>query len=441
MHAINLRIYRLAYWLIRLRWYAIIGIVIAYYIAIHFLHITIWDVPVFYIVFSLILLNVISFSLLKYLQRSRVRRSLWIVKWVVNFQISTDLIFLTLLLHYSGGVENPFIIYYIFHMIISSIILSTRGSIVQTSFALMLVGAMTFLEYTGILKHYPLEGFISTDMYNNLTYLVFTGFIFISTSYFVVYITKTIILESRKHEKAYLNANLKLRQKEKIQNEYVMRITHDIKGHITAIKSIINVLHKKIPGPLNPQQEDLVTRANNRAGILNKFISDLLSLTKRKLQQKQDKKKFDLKHSIEEAIKLAEHYASDKKINLTKNIDPHISDIYGEQSSIEEVLINLIINAIKYSPEGKNVKVTAENRVETVLITVVDNGIGIPRDETDFIFNEFYRASNAKNKSTDGTGLGLAITQQIIEDHGGKIWVNSVINKGTSFSVMLRKNK
>ena len=440
MQPINLKIYRLAYWLVRLRWYAILGIVFTYYIAIHFLHITIWDVPLYYIVFFLILLNVISFFLLKYLQHSQVRRSLRLVKWIINFQISSDLIVLTLLLHYSGGVENPFIIYYIFHIIIGSIILSTRGSLAQTSLALMLVGAMTFLEYTGIIKHYPLEGFINTNIYNNLTYLIFTGLIFISTSYFVVYITKTIILESRKHENAYLEANLKLKQKEKIKNEYVMRITHDIKGHITAIQSIINVLHKKIPGPLNPQQEDLIERAHIRSGILNKFISDLLSLTRRKLQQKHNKKNFDLKHSIEEAINMAEHFASGKNIILTKEIDPSIGDIYGEQSSIEEVFINLIINAIKYSPEGKNVLITAEDCGATVHINVADNGIGIPEDETDMIFNEFYRASNTKNNTIEGTGLGLAIAKQIIENHGGKIRVKSIINKGTTFSVILRKN-
>ena len=362
------------------------------------------------------------------------------VKWIINFQISTDLIILTLLLHYSGGVENPFIIYYIFHMIISSIVLSTRGSIVQTSFALMLVGAMTFLEYTGILKHYPLEGFLETNMYNNLTYLIFTGFIFISTSYFVVYITKTIIHQSRRHEKAYLDANIKLRKKEKIKNEYVMRITHDIKGHITAIQRFINILHKEVSGPLNPQQADLVNRANKRTVILNQFISDLLSLTKRKLGQKHNKKNFDLKHSINEAVKLAEHYATDKNISVTKEIDSEISEIYGEQASIEEVLLNLIINAIKYSPEGNEVSITAMNRGDTVIIKVIDNGMGIPEDETDLIFNEFYRASNAKDDNIEGTGLGLAITRQIIENHYGIIRVESIINKGTTFSVILRKN-
>ena len=441
MHPVNLRIFRLAYWLVRLRWFAILGIIAAYFTAIYILDITIWTLPVYITIIFLIFLNITSFSLLKYLQRSNIRKSLSIVNLIINFQISTDLIVLTFLLHYSGGVENPFIVYYIFHMIIGSIILSTIESILQTSFALMLVGAMTFLEYTGIIEHYPLKGLIVTDMYNNLTYLICTGLIFVSTSYFVVYITKTIILESRKHEKAYLEANLKLKQKEKIKNEYVMRITHDIKGHITAIQSCINILRNKISGPLNEQQEEFVTRAHTRTGILNKFISDLLNLTQRKLQQKQDKKNFDLKHSIEEAMKVAENYASVKNISLTKKIDSSVNDIYGEQSSIEEVLLNLLINAVKYSPSGKNVTIIAENKGEEVLIEVIDNGMGIPEGETELIFNDFYRASNARNISSEGTGLGLAITKQIIENHGGKIWVNSTLDKGTTFSLLLRKEK
>ena len=167
----NLRIVRLAYWLIRLRWFAILGIFIAYYVAKHFLLITIEELPVYSIIAFLILLNVLSFSFLKYLQKSQVRKSLKNVKRIINFQISTDLIVLTVLLHYSGGVENPFIIYYIFHMIIGSIMLSTKESFLQTSFALMLLGSMTFLEYSGIIQHFPLQGFITSNMYNNLTYL------------------------------------------------------------------------------------------------------------------------------------------------------------------------------------------------------------------------------------------------------------------------------
>jgi len=437
----NLRIVRLAYWLIRLRWFAILGIFIAYYVAKHFLLITIEELPVYIIIAFLILLNVLSFSFLKYLQKSQVRKSLKNVKRIINFQISTDLIVLTVLLHYSGGVENPFIIYYIFHMIIGSIMLSTKESFFQTSFALMLLGSMTFLEYSGIIKHFPLQGFITSNMYNNLTYLASTGFIFISTSYFVVYITRNIIKQSEKHEAAYLKANAKLKQRDKVKNEYVMRITHDIKGHITAIQSCISVLNEKLTGPLNPQQEDFVSRAHKRIQTLNKFISDLLSITNKRLVLQSEKKYFSLNNSLEEIIKMAENSAQEKNISIIKNIDTSVENIYGEPSSIEEVLSNLIQNAIKYSPAGKLVLINVKDKQENVLIEVIDNGVGIPEYEIPYIFNEFYRASNVKTNIKDGTGLGLAISKHIVEDHGGKIWVESIENFGTTFYLLLKKDK
>ncbi len=437
----NLRQIRLAFWLIRLRWYYIFGIVVAYSIAKYVLHITIWGLPLYSIVSFLIVYNFLSFSFLIYLKRSRIRRSLKVVNRMINFQISIDLIALTALLHFSGGVENPGIIFYIFHMIIGSYILSTKDSILQTTFALLLIGSMTFLEYTGIIPHYPLEGFIITNMYSNLTYIICTGIIFIITSYFIVYIIRTISRESTKHEIAYLTANHKLREKDKIKNEYVVRITHDIKGHITAIQSCINVLHEKITGPLNQQQEEFVNRAHNRIEILNQFISDLLNITKIKLQQKYDKKYFDLNHSIGEVIKIAEENAQDKDISITQKIDPSISKIFGEQSSIEEVIINLILNAVKYSPPGKNVTLSTEDKQDKVLIEVTDKGIGIPENEIDLIFNEFYRASNVKTQIRDGTGLGLTISKEIVESHGGKIWVKSNIGIGTTFSFLLKKEK
>ncbi len=437
----NLRIVRLAHWLIRLRWFAIIGIYIAYYIAKHFLQITIQDLPVYIIIGFLILLNVLSISFLKYLQKSGVRKSSKDIKRIINFQISTDLIVLTILLHYTGGVENPFIIYYIFHMIIGSIMLSTKESFLQTSFALFLLGSMTYLEYLGVVKHYPLTGFITTNMYTNFTYLACTGIIFISTSYFVVYITRTIIKQAEKHEAAYLQANSKLKQRDKVKNEYVMRVTHDIKGHITAIQSCVTVLNQKLTGPLNQQQEDFVSRAHKRIQILNKFISDLLSITNKRLLEKSEKKYFSLKNSIEEIIKMVEDSAQGKNISIIKNIEPSVDNIYGEPSSIEEVLSNLLQNAIKYSPSGKIVLINLKDQQENILIEVIDNGVGIPEHEIPFIFNEFYRASNVKANIKDGTGLGLAISKHIVEDHGGKIWVESIENFGTTFYLLLKKDK
>ena len=441
METVNLRIVKLAYWLIRLRWYAIIGIIIAFLIAKYILNISIWEFPIYLIILIFITLNTISFLGLKYLQSSGIKKYLNTVKLVLNFQISTDLVILTLLLHFSGGVENPFIIYYVFHMIISSIVLTPRESFFQTSFALILIGTLAFFEYSGIIPHYPLVGFIVTNMYNNLTYLISTGVIFISTSYFIIFITGNIVKESKNHEAAYLKANFELKQKDKIKDEYVMRVTHDIKGHITAIQSIVSVLSKKLAGPLNPVQEEYVNRATERIKTLNKFILDLLNITKKKLQLKSEKKYFNLAESFEEVFKMVKNSAQEKNISIIKNIKGSISDIYGEKTSIEEVLLNLFSNAVKYSLPDKTVIVNAFDKKDKILIEVIDTGVGIPEEEIPMMFTEFFRASNVKTQIKSGTGLGLAISKQIVENHGGKIWVESKLNEGTKFSVLLKKHR
>jgi signal transduction histidine kinase len=326
-------------------------------------------------------------------------------------------------------------------MIISSIVLTARESFFQTSFALILIGILAFLEFYSILPHYPLEGFINTNMYNNLTYIISTGIIFISTSYFIMFITGNIVRESKKHELANLKANFELRQKDKIKDEYVMRITHDIKGHINAIQSCNSVLHKKLAGPLNPVQEEYVNRSSERIKLLNNFISDLLNITKRKLELKSEKKYFNLKDSLEEVLKTIENSANDKNISIIKNIDVSDQNIFGEKSSIEEVLTNLLTNAIKYSASGQSVLINVIDKIDKILIEVVDKGVGIPEKEIDQLFTEFFRASNVKNEIKDGTGLGLSISKQIVEDHGGKIWVESILYFGTTFSVLLNKNQ
>jgi signal transduction histidine kinase len=194
-------------------------------------------------------------------------------------------------------------------------------------------------------------------------------------------------------------------------------------------------------GPLTPQQEEFAGRALKRIQILHKFISDLLSLTDRRLQQKSDKKYFSFKNSLEEIIRLAENSAQEKNISIIKNIETSIGNIYGEPASIEEVLSIIIQNAVKYSPAGKNVLINLKDKPKNVLVEVIDNGIGIPEDEIPHIFNEFYRATNAKAESKEGTGLGLAIAKHIVEDHKGKIWVESKVNVGTTFYLLLKKEK
>ena len=150
---------------------------------------------------------------------------------------------------------------------------------------------------------------------------------------------------------------------------------------------------------------------------------------------------FSLADSISKALATVARKADDKSIKVTSNVEPGVDTIIGDEFSINEMLTNLLFNAIKYTPEAKTIHLEAKSYDTYFQVDISDTGIGIPADELGSIFDEFFRASNAKKNEKDGTGLGLSIVKQIIERHGGEITAQSEEGRGTTFSITLPKNK
>lgn len=433
--------YILAKWLINIRWMLMSLLLVLIMVASFVFHVPLKIYPLAGLILGLALLNILSLLFLRYLKnRGCLRKQRNKINLNINIQIIIDLVVLTLLLHFSGGIENPFIIYYLFHMIIAAMILTAREAYFHTSFALLLVGLMTFLEYFRVITHYDAAWFLKTHFYDNLPYIMLVGFIFITTSYLVVFMTIYIVTASRKNEEALRLANLKLEEKDQIKNEYVLRVTHDINGHLSAIQSNIEVIRSEILGPVNEQQKEFVERAFHRTGQTIKFASDLLKLSKRRMEKKFEFTSVRLDELIQKVGNAISVNAENKSIKLSLSLDTSVSEIDGNPFTLDEAFSNLILNAIKYTPEGGSVTVTGRNRGDHLLFEIADTGIGIPFEETTKIFDEFYRASNVKNDNKDGQGLGLSIVKQIIVQHGGEIWVESVIDKGSKFIFTLKKN-
>jgi len=248
------------------------------------------------------------------------------------------------------------------------------------------------------------------------------------------------LAELTKQEKALRQANLQLREKDRIKDEYVYRVTHDIKGHLAAIESCLYVAADKSIGPLNEKQFDFLTRASNRTRQLTTFVKELLSLTQMRLSGQMKMEVFSLAQCICNVLASVDRNAKDKSITITSNIDPSLGQMVGNEFSISEMLSNLLLNAIKYTPENKSVYVEARNLEDRIQIDVCDTGIGIPADEIPNVFDEFFRASNAREREKDGTGLGLSIVKQIVERHNGEISVRSQQGQGTTFTVTLPKD-
>ncbi|MBN2520944.1 MAG: HAMP domain-containing histidine kinase [Bacteroidales bacterium] len=435
------RLYKAAFWITNTRWAGIAFLIIVTFISKNFLNISIQDKSIYAIAVVIIIINAISYYFLKKSLTSRFFYSANFIKIIVNFQVATDYIFLTLILHFSGGIENPFMIVYIFHMILTGIILTVRESFFQTSFALILIGALTFLEYLGIIKHYPLSGFVTHDLYSNIKYLFWTGTIFISISYLVMLMTCYITRQLKKYEEANRLANIQLNEKDKIKNEYILKLTHDIKGHLAAILSCLDVLRSDIIGEVNKQQGEFITRVYKRTSFLNSFIKDLLKHTKMQLQNKLDMECFPLHKSIDRIIPQFKNIASEKSIYFTCEIDKKIESIYGNRISIEEVIENLLANAIEYTLKEGKVHLSIMNKKNNIVIKVSDTGIGIPENEQKNIFNEFYRGKNVINISPSGTGMGLPIVKQIAIQHKGKVQVKSEEGVGSTFTFTIPKKE
>ncbi|MFQ6034291.1 MAG: sensor histidine kinase [Sedimentisphaerales bacterium] len=436
----NARLVTRAYWLIKLRWVAIVGVVLATFFAYNILGVSVKAVPLYCVAVALILENTVSLLLLRRTIGTNGGSISTSIKKIINFQISADLLALTALLHYSGGIENSVVIYFVFHMIIASILLSVWESYLQATFAVVLLTLLTLLEYRGIIPHYCLQGFVNCNIDRGAVYVVGTLFVLATTLYLVVYMTSSISTQLRRQEEAHRQANIQLQQKDCIKDEYVFRLTHDIKGHLAAIQSCLGVLVNKLAGPLSDQQADFVHRAHDRTKKLTKFVRALLRLTQMRLSDKIEMDSFSLSSTISNAVDAVRTKAEDKNITLSYNVEPSVDQTFGDQFSIEETITNLLLNSIKYTPSAGTVKINCFDNGDALLVEIADTGIGIPENELDKVFDEFFRASNARKVERDGTGLGLSIAKQIIQRHGGKIWIDSQQGVGTKLSFTLPKS-
>ncbi|MHC4145525.1 MAG: sensor histidine kinase, partial [Planctomycetota bacterium] len=260
-------------------------------------------------------------------------------------------------------------------------------------------------------------------------------------------------IELQKQEKALREANVKLKEKDRIKDEYVSRVTHDIKGHLATIKSWLYVASNQPSDTSNDKQSEFLDRAMGRTVQLTDFVKELLNLTQMRLSGRMQMEAFSLPDSgrmqmeafslpdsISKALNSVADRANEKSIAVTSSVDPSLGRIIGNEFSINEVITNLLFNAIKYTPENKTVHLEAGGYDDHVRIDISDTGIGIPADEVTNVFDEFFRATNARESEKDGTGLGLSIVKQIVERHAGKISVESRQDQGTKFTVTLSKD-
>jgi signal transduction histidine kinase len=229
-----------------------------------------------------------------------------------------------------------------------------------------------------------------------------------------------------------------LRRMDEMKSHFVSMVSHEIRSPMNSVLMQLQVVLDGLAGTITAKQQEILQRASQKVESLSQMTSELLDLASIEsglLVQR--KEPVWMAEVIREQLALVEPQAAAKSIRLSAETADDLPAVLADRRNMEEVIANLITNAIKYTPDKGAVTVVASSSSDTVCIRVSDTGFGIAEAEKTRIFDRFYRIKNEQTRFIQGTGLGLPIVKSIVDAHDGRIALESRPGEGSTFSVFL----
>ena len=431
-------------WLISLRWLAVVALVGIVTVASQLLHVHLRLLELYLTAGILALLNLafsVAYTALQIAQdRTEARARVF-----ANVQITSDLALLAALIHYSGGVENPFAFYFVFHVIVSGALLSAKEAWAQAGVAALLFCGLVELERTGVLAHYHVPGLTPDALYRDPLYVAAVVVAFASTICVAAYtgISISRLLREKQQESVALIAQLeqayrKLDELGRSKSRHMRRVSHELRAPLGAIHNLLAMLEGTLTGEGRSDERALAERAAKRVDQALKLVDDLLTLARSEDARFTVKmKEIHLPQAIGDVAGMLRPRADREGITLNVDVPQNLPPILGDAESLEQLFSNLIANAIKYTAEAGRVSVKAAPQGDRVVVTVADTGIGISEEDLPCVFDEFYRGKNARQFAEQGTGLGLSIVKSIAETHAAEMRIESNVGRGTTFEISM----
>ena len=467
---------------VRARWIAVAGVIIATLLATRVFNISFPTLPVYIVCACMVWYNLVLFFQARSLNAEAsgspspnatvsLVRLLTIPKATSplidkaratgNIHIVLDLVALAMLLHFTGGIENPFIFLFVFHVISAGILLHYRAAYVLATSAIFLVILLVGLEYSGVIPHVHLEGFASAGLYKQGTYilgvLIALATLLFGSAYMVAHISgqlrkrqrEVVALQEaglRKKTEELEEANeelIRLEERRKNLLRFLSIASHDLKAPLSAVQSYLRVMLGGFVGEMVEKQRHMVERSDYRITELLELISDLLDISRIEGGQIiREVGKVSLSQVVEDSVENVRGLAKEWKIGLKVEMLKSLPQIKASGTRLQQVITNLLTNAIKFTPEKGKVKLRVTEREGDTQVEVLDTGVGISAEDLPKIFDDFYRSNDTEQV---GTGLGLSIAKRIVEAHGGRIWAESPnpedeLTRGSKFTFTLPKS-
>lgn len=437
---------------INFRWIAAIGVIAVAIFANSVLRIAFPAIPVYVIGFGIVLYNLIFWLYARSLTPEDTPDLVDKARKFAAVQSVVDLLALTLLLHFTGGVENPLVFYFVFHITIASILLPYGAAYSLATLAVLLFCSLIGLEYFGVIPHIHLGGFVPLDLYRQESYILAILFTFVTVLYISTYMATSIAGELRKRQRevaslrdrclidfnALEEVNKRLTELDRLRTYFLGMVSHDLKAPLVAVESYLQVILGGFAGEINAEQREMLDRSSHRIGELLELIGDLLDVSRIEAgQMAEEFKAMSLAEVVEGALEDVQALAKEKEMELRVEMPEKLPVIHAAPHRLRQVLNNLLSNAIKFTPPQGLITLRVEDKDSHLQVEVMDTGVGIPPEDLPYVFDEFFRGRDVERT---GAGLGLSIAKKIVEAHGGKIWVESPCTadgKGSKFTFTL----
>jgi signal transduction histidine kinase len=422
---------------VNFRWLAAVGVTVLALFANSVLRIGFPAVPVYIIAVGIALYNLVFWLYARGLTSEDTPDLAEKARRFAAVQSVVDLLALTVLLHFTGGIETPLVFYFVFHITVASILLPDKAAYSLATLAVLLLCSLIGLEYFGIIPHVHLGGFVPFDLYRQETYILAILFTLVTVLYISTYMATSISGELRRRQRevaslrdrclidfnALEEVNKRLTELDRLRTYFLGMVSHDLKAPLVAIESYLQVILGGFAGEINEEQREMLDRSSHRIGELLNLISDLLDVSRIEAGQiAQEFKATSLSEVVEGSLEDIQAMVKEKEMDLRVEMSEKLPVIQAAPHRLRQVLNNLLSNAIKFTPPEGLITLSVEDKEDHLWVEVMDTGVGIPSEDLPYVFDDFFRGRDVERT---GAGLGLSIAKKIVEAHGGRIWVES----------------